>query len=97
MKINSAKRRDACERNIINELKKIDVNNEVSVQMLDIPGGPDVILGYRGRNYLIEFKSENGKLNEKQQKWHAEWKGQVTVCRSIENVLTLLNVLAIIG
>jgi hypothetical protein len=41
----------------------------------------------------MEVKGEKGKLNEKEQKWHDEWLGQVAVVRSVEDALFLVGFL----
>ena len=40
-------------------------------------GCPDIVVGYRGKNYFFEIKSEKGKLKERQKTWHSLWRGQV--------------------
>ena len=59
-------------------------------------GCPDVMLGLSGRNILIEIKRPDcapsrSKLNDKQEKWHGEWKGQVAVVRTLDDVLEVLG------
>lgn len=45
-------------------------------------GFPDVIVGYRGRNVLLEIKTGDGKLTADEVEWHATWSGQVAVVRT---------------
>lgn len=57
-------------------------------------GFPDLILGYGGRNYLVEVKDwqlapSKRKLNEIQQEWHAAWKGQVCVVETAIEAIKL--------
>jgi len=40
-------------------------------------GCPDILVGYHGKNYLLEIKYQGGKLNEREKEWHADWRGQV--------------------
>ena len=57
-------------------------------------GAPDLVVLRPGMAvrpglgvFLIEVKSENGKLNALQEKFHAEWWGQVSVVHSVEEAL----------
>lgn len=57
-------------------------------------GFPDLILGYGGRNYLVEVKDwqkkpSERKLNDLQREWHAAWKGQVCVVEAIDDAIKL--------
>jgi hypothetical protein len=63
-------------------------------------GVPDLLIGYRGVNYLCEVKLElvkgkvfasHSKLNDKQVEWHRDWTGQVCVIRCLDDLLSLLN------
>lgn len=59
-------------------------------------GVPDLILGYRGKNYLIElkdgkrFKSEK-KLTDDEKEFHEKWQGQICIAESIDDILKLIN------
>ena len=66
-----------------------------SVQHLHAVGGgvPDIIIGYQGINYLCEIKAEQGKLNALQVSWFENWKGQVCVIRTENDLNLLLGVL----
>lgn len=62
-------------------------------------GCPDLLVGFRGRNILIEVKDwKAGKadreLNAVQKDWHAGWKGQVA---KVEDVDAALAVIGAIG
>ena len=57
---------------------------------------PDLLVGYRGANYLIECKPVEGdkrqlNLNAKQVDWHAAWQGQVAVANSPEQALAIIG------
>ena len=54
-------------------------------------GCPDLLVGYRGKNFAIEIKGAKGSLTPAQIEWHDGWKGQVQVVRSIEEVVDLLG------
>ena len=58
-----------------------------------VPDGPvDLIVGYHGKNYLLEVKTEKGKLRPKQEQFIRRWKGQVHVVRSVEDALAVIGV-----
>jgi len=58
-------------------------------------GCPDLLAGYRGRNILIEVKDwqapkADRKLNDRQIKWHSEWRGQVAVVEDVDAALAVV-------
>ena len=56
-------------------------------------GIPDLLIGYRRETYLMEVKSKTGKLNERQQLWHSDWRGDpVSIVRSIDDALNAIRV-----
>jgi hypothetical protein len=60
-------------------------------------GVPDLVVGYKGRNYLLEVKPGDAKdkrrraLNDNERTWHSQWGGQAAV------VLDPLHALGVIG
>ena len=79
-------------------LKQIRKLPNVSVCDLSGAGGgvPDVMLGTKGANLLIEIKRPDvapsaSKLNDKQEEWHGEWRGQVAIVRTLDDVLAVLG------
>ncbi len=59
-------------------------------------GFPDLIVGYRGVNYLLEVKDGSKppsarKLTDDEQRWHDEWRGQVVVVNSVEEAISVIN------
>lgn len=55
-------------------------------------GVPDLCLGYRGINVLIEVKTAKGKLNSTQNMWHVAWTGApVVILRSPEEADKLIE------
>ena len=58
-------------------------------------GCPDILVGFRGRNVLLEIKDGKAppsarRLNERQKRWHIWWKGQVTVVCSAEEAIAVV-------
>ncbi len=50
-------------------------------------GVPDLLCGYGFKNFLLEIKSEKGKLDEFQKVYHRMWKGQIVVVRTVDEAL----------
>jgi Holliday junction resolvase len=55
-------------------------------------GAPDLLLGYKGRNVLLEVKRPKGKLNDQQQAFKAAWRGDLCVVRSVDEALLVLGI-----
>lgn len=69
-----------------------------TVQSIATVGGgcPDILVGFRGKNYLMEIKDGSKppsarKLTSHETKWHKEWRGQVAVVESIEDALIAIG------
>ena len=54
-------------------------------------GVPDLVVGWRKQNYLLEVKNEKGKLNPYQKAFHAMWNGQVCVVRTPDEALAAIG------
>ncbi len=55
-------------------------------------GFPDLVVGYRGANFLLEVKDgakppSGRKLTADQKEWHAAWRGQKAVVESVAQAL----------
>jgi len=65
-----------------------------SVQSLASVGGgtPDLLVGHRGKNVLIEIKaSPKHKLTDDEIAWHARWAGKVAVACSVEDAVEIVS------
>lgn len=65
-----------------------------TVQHLHTVGGgvPDLLVGRGGINLLVEVKDGGkAKLTPEQIKWHDEWRGQVAIVRSLDDVLLICS------
>ena len=94
-----AVRRDDVESGIIRALTGFGC----SVQPLTGRGVPDLLVGFRGVNVLLECKApakpgprggaKAGGLNDDQEKWHREWRGATpAIARSAaEAIAAVLN------
>lgn len=75
-----AARVDANQAGIVAALRKAGASVE---PIHDVGRGvPDLLVGYRAANLLIECKLPSEGLNERQQAWFDGWQGQVCVARS---------------
>ena len=86
---------DANQAAIVGELRAVGA----SVQPLHTVGQgvPDLLVGFRGRNWLIEVKDgskppSERKLTPAQQDWHALWRGQVVTVKDGDEALRALGV-----
>lgn len=58
-------------------------------------GVPDLLVGYRGANLLIEIKTLTGKLNPLQTAWHAQWPGQVIIVHTPAEAIQFVDQLSL--
>ncbi len=78
--------RDENEAEIVTALEQIGA----TVKRLSQKDIPDLIIGFRGRNFWIEIKSPGGKLKKGQRELHDRWRGQIAVCETFEECLEIL-------
>ena len=64
-----------------------------TVQVLSQVGGgfPDLLVGFRGVNYLMEVKGKRGKLSDDQIEWQRSWNGKVAVVRSFDEARIIIT------
>lgn len=74
---------------------QLDRNHKAIVSALEAVGMSveplgrplDVLVGYGGRNWLIEIKQPKGKLRASQERFLAKWRGHAEVIRSVDEAL----------
>jgi hypothetical protein len=73
-----------------------------SVESLAVMGRgvPDLLVGYRARNFLLEvknpLKSPSGRaLRPEQVCWHGEWRGQVAVVHDLREALVAIGAITL--
>ena len=85
-------KQDSNQAAIVRDLEAIGC----SVQMLGKVGGgcPDLLVGFRGMNVLMEVKNGDtyGKLNQRQRDWHDAWRGQKAVVHNTDEAYFVLGV-----
>jgi len=92
------KRKDANHREIISQLRQIGCSVFDTSNLGE--GFPDIVVGFRGKNYLFEIKDgskppSQRKLREKQIKFLNDWRGEVYVIENLEDALKVLGVIQI--
>ena len=60
-------------------------------------GCPDILVGYAQKNHLLEIKDgakapSQQKLTPAQERWHAEWRGNVFTVNSTEQALKAMGI-----
>ena len=85
-----AAKTDANQADIVRAFRSIGA----TVQILSMVGHgcPDTLVGFRGRNILVEIKNSSlvlskQQLTKDQIAWHAGWNGQVIVANSIQSAV----------
>lgn len=85
---------DANQPEIVAALRKIGC----TVQILSSVGKgcPDILVGYRGRNFLLEIKDgaksvSAQKLTPDQVEWHDLWNGQVNVVNCVDQAIEIVT------
>lgn len=59
---------------------------------VDEKGPLDLLVGFRGTNYLLEIKTTRGTLRASQRAFLAAWQGQAAVVRTVEEALDAIGV-----
>jgi hypothetical protein len=97
--VRRAARVDPAQAEIVDVLR--DVGASVAPTSAVGAGFPDLVVGFRGRNYLLEVKQPEGprggssskgqQLNDEQMRWHQRWRGQVSVVRTPSDALRVIG------
>jgi Holliday junction resolvase len=83
------KRVDENQREIVRALRACGCTVQHLHEVGD--GCPDILVGFRGRNYLLEIKNPEtkGRLTNRQKEWFSTWRGQAAVVRTAEEALEI--------
>lgn len=69
-----------------NQAEIVDVLRKVGASVYPLhfagKGCPNRIVGFRGRNSLMEVKSERSRLNAVKRSFHRAWRGHICVVRT---------------
>lgn len=60
-------------------------------------GCPDLLVGYRGKNYVLELKDgklppSGRKLTDDEKRWHEDWRGEVHVVSNVREALEVIGI-----
>lgn len=80
---------DTNQTSIVNALRQVGA----SVQSIATigNGAPDLLIGFRGSNTLMELKVGKAALTTDEQEWHQEWRGRVVIIRSADEALQAIG------
>ena len=89
-------RTDANQEDIVKALRKAGAKVVILSSMGQ--GIPDLLVGYRKLNLLLEVKDESQPpskrvLTPEQEKWHAEWLGHAAVVKNEDEALRAIGAL----
>lgn len=85
------KRVDANQAEIVKALRKFGC----TVQCLHNVGHgcPDLVVGYKGINILMEIKVGDAKLTTQEQEWHGKWAGDVVIARTPGHAIEIVRLM----
>ena len=81
-------KRDGNEAEIVDALEACGA----SVQRIDAAGVPDLLVGYRNQNLLMEVKTkeERNRLTSRQKEWLSRWNGQWEIVSTTGEAIKVL-------
>lgn len=88
-----AARKDGNQDEIVNALEDVGAT-VTSVHQIG-NGLPDILVGFRGINYLFEIKDGNKppskrRLTDDEKNWHKLWQGHCHVVKSVNEALDII-------
>ena len=89
-----AARKDANQDEIVSALRQLGAT-VTSVHQIG-NGLPDILCGFRGKNYLFEIKDGNKppskrKLTADEKKWMKLWQGHAHVVKSVDEAIEIIT------
>jgi len=89
-----AKRVDANHKAMVAHIRRIPGTTVLDLSAVG-HGCGDILVGWKGRNYLIEIKDgekppSRRRLTKDQETFHAEWTGQICVVKNPSELWKLL-------
>lgn len=83
-------KRDGNQAEIVEALRKAGAS---VLDLADVGHNcPDALIGYAGREWLIEIKTATGELTPGQVDFIRTWRGAVHVVRSIDEALAVIGI-----
>lgn len=90
-----AKRVDENQAQLVKQIRRLGIT---VVHLHTIGKGcPDLLLGYRNKNFLIELKDSlkspsKKKLTADEKEFFDTWRGQVDKCETIDDILKVVGI-----
>lgn len=89
-----AKRADANQPVIVRDLRKAGATVHCTHELGK--GFVDLVVGFRGRNFLLEVKDpmqppSKRRLTPAEKEWHAVWAGQKAIVETSEEALRIIG------
>lgn len=89
-------RKDANQDQIIADLRRSHIGASVAVTHQLGGGFVDIVVGFRGANFLIEIKDGSKppsarRLTPDEKDFHMGWQGQIDVANSLDDVLRIIG------
>jgi hypothetical protein len=89
------KKVDGNQKRLVEQIRQIPGVTVAHTHMIG-KGFPDLVLGVKGMNFLLEVKDPSQpkskrKLTPDEQAWHDEWAGQVVVVETFDDVVQIIN------
>jgi hypothetical protein len=89
-----AARTDANQKKIVRDLRGMGASVAITSALGD--GFGDIVIGFRGQNFIIEIKDENQppskrKLTALEKKFHDAWNGQIDVAKNTDEALQIIG------
>jgi hypothetical protein len=87
---------DANQNEVVYALRQIGASVAVTSHVGS--GFPDIVVGFRGVNYLIEIKDgskppSKRRLTKDEQRFHDGWNGEVIVINDVDEALKVVGVM----
>lgn len=87
----SYKKIDKNQNEIVGALRSVGASVESLAKIPNAKGVPDLLVGWHGKNYLMEIKNRDNRLTSFQEKWQRVWQGSVFNVRTIEEAFMVIG------
>lgn len=86
-------KKDANHVEVVTQLRKIGAT---VLDIATLKNCCDIVVGYRGKNYLFEIKDpkktkSQKKLTDGEVKFHDNWRGQVCVIETLDDAMKVME------
>ena len=90
-----AARTDDNQQQIVKQLRQLGCS--VAITSMIGKGFPDLVIGYKNKNFLVELKDGSKPKSQKgltmdEAKFFTAWKGQCDKCESLEEVCRIIGI-----